>query len=312
MATIPRSLSISCSILPSSCRTFTILHEGGHTDTILHADAHFRYVLSNIKPNRRFSHFVTAEVFSQMTLITRTFTHLETLSLTNHIISDDFYSLLQCISRLRVLEISSCHLEIESDTSDYGFAAPEYLQQLTFRNITFRCQPSFSVLIAAPNLSSLSFDCTSGGCFPLPEPRDTYKNLTTLQVFNAVSWTVEQMPPHETMAVALAILNRSPTLQNFSTDISLPFPLALSSLVDSPASLRAYHGPINTLSGMMPCRAFQEIDQLAVSTENLNPSLSSALAQLTSLRTLTHIFFHVENFTLVCDLFTIQPLKLMG
>ena len=337
MVNIPLSLSISCSVLPPSCHAFTILHEGGHTDTILHADAHFRYILSNIQPNRRFSHFVTADVFSQMISITRTFTHLEILSLTNHIISDSFHGLLRCISGLRVLEISSCHLEIESDTSDGGFVASEHLQQLTFCNITFRCQPSFSALVAAPNLSSLSFDCTSGGCFPISELRDTYEKLTTLQVFDVVSWTVEQMSPHDTIAAALAILNRSPTLRNFSTDISLFSPLASSFSVNSPASLGAYRGPVNTLSTMMSCGAFQEIDVLeitggqinldslcsfiphstqdfqqpAVSTEILDISLSGAPVQLANLRTLTHIFFHVENFTLVCDSFTTRSLKLM-
>jgi hypothetical protein len=338
MATAPLSLSISCSVLPPSCRTFMILHEGGHKDTILRADAHFRYVLNNIQPNRQPSHFVTVEVFSRMMSIAKTFTHLETLSLTNHIISEDFYGLLRRITRLRVLDISFCHFETESSTSHGGFVASEYLQQLTFRNITFKHRPNFSALVAAPNLSSLSFDRTSGGCLPISGLRGAYGKLVILHAYNVTSWTVEQMSPHDTIVVALAILNLSPTLKEFSTDISLHFPLTSSVPVNSSTFLETYRGPADTLAEMISRGAFQEIVTVEIASRPVDlDSLFSfvsrsvqglqrlvvtlgkwdrrpldALARLANLSGLTHIFFNVEDFTSVCDQSATWSMRLMG
>ena len=332
IATAPLSLYISCSILPPTRHTFKILHEGGHTDTIICADTRFQHILSNIQPNSRPSHLVTVEVFSQMTTIAKTFARLETLSLTNHIISDGFYDLLRCVLHLRVLEVSSCHLEIGSGVLGGNLVVSERLEELMFRNITFRHQPSFSVLVTAPNLSSLSFDRTSGVFFPIPELQGACKKLTTLQVFDTVSWTVEQMSQYDTMMVALAFINRSPALRNFSTDISLLPPLALGLSANSPVPLGTYRGPVSTLLKMTSSGVFRGIDALeivngqktlaplfsfishsvwglrrvAISMKYLDHSLPGALAQLTGLKALSHILFHVEDPFLVGGPFTTQ------
>lgn len=322
-ATATTSLSISCSILPPSCRTLTIIHDGGCTETVLRAGARFQSALNIIKPDpdRRFSHFATAEVVFQMISIAKTFVHLEELSLTNQIISYDLHGLLRCISRLRVLEISSCHLEIESDVLDGGFVTSDCLQQLAFRKMTFGHKLNFSSLVSAPNLSSLSFDRTSGQCLPISELQTTFQKLKTLQVFDIESWTVEQLSPCDTMIVALAILDRSPALRNFSTDILRLSSLASSIPVISPASLQVYHGPITTLLKMMAHGAFREIKVLEItdkqktldslssfvshSVQSLHrlaaPAPPSALEGLTVLGTITHIFFCVENFTMVTN-----------
>ena len=313
---IPRSLSISCSVLPPSYRSFTILHEGGHKETVLHVGGNFQNVIHTIHPRLSASHFVTVEVFSRMISIAKTFTHLEELSLTNHIISDDFYGILSHFPHLQSFKISSCHFKTESSISPGNFIALDPLKKLTLRNITYRYKPNFAVLVAAPGLTSLCFDRTSGDC--LPVSGDTYKKLTFLQVYDTPGWT-PQLSQQDTVMVALTIANHSPLVETLILDIPLRFPPPPNGQIHLPRSLKKYRGSADLLLKTISCMELQQIlvaeifnghtdldsvflsisrsmlglQQLAVVLENWDKSLPDALPHLQNLGNLTHIWISV-------------------
>lgn len=323
---IPLSLSISCSVLPLPSQSFTIIHEGERKDTILQADRNFQTALHTIQPQLSASHFVTAEVFSRIVSIAMTFVHLEKLSLTNHIISDDFYDVLGCFPHLHSLTISSCHFETEGSVSPGSFITPDCLQDLTLRNITYKHKPNFAVLAAAPSLSSLCFDLTSGDYLPISG--DIYKKLTELQVHNAPGWTLPRMSPQDAVAAALAIMSHSPLVEDFVFDISLPFTSAPGALVHLPYSLKTYRGPpdlllktvshtnlplilaveisgghINlhsTFSSMS--HSLPGLQRLGVVLGSWDRSLPDALSHLKNLRNLAHIYINVGKLITVRNL----------
>ena len=261
-----------------------------------------------------------------MVSIAKTFIHLEKLSLANHIISGDLYGLLGCFPHLRSLTISSCHFETESSVSPRGFIASYHLQELSFRNITYKPKPDFAALVTAPNLSSLCFDRTSGGCLPISG--DAYKKLTFLQIYDTPGWTLSGMLPQDTVAVAIAIAGHSLLVEDVIIDIPMPFPSSYSVPLHLSRSLRTYRGPAHLLLEATSRREFREIvavevfdrginlefvfssisfsipglQRLVVSLENWDQSLPDVLLHLTNLGNLAHISINVDRLVLVGSL----------
>jgi len=336
-AIIPLSLSISCSVLPPCHHPLTILHEGGHRETFLRVSGNFQSVLHTIRPRSSASHFVTADVFSRMVSIAKTFVNLEGLSLTNHIISDKFYDILGCFPYLYSLTILSCHFETDNSISPGSFIAPGCLQRLILRNITYVHKPDFTVLVSAPSFSSLCFDRTSGNC--LPTSGGTYQKLTFLQVYDTPGWAQPWMMSDDVATVALAIASCSPFIETLVFNIPLLFPPTLDiAPMDLPRSLKTYCGPASLLLKITSHIEFQRIlvveifdkhinldtafssvarsmpalQRLTVTLETWDRSFPDALFHLKDLRNLRYICINVGKLVLVRNLFIPVHANLIG